>query len=120
METNEKYVGTGVMKPVDADARVKITVTADESLTVTDAVFEATGGGRLADCASVLCEQVKGRDVRDFFQMNNNVIYYNIEPDLTLSELWQASVAVLAAKRAAAEICRKNGIEYDAGSCCCV
>ena len=42
--------------------------------------------------------------------MNNNVIYYNMEEDLVREELYLASVCVLAAKRAAADWCRKNGV----------
>ena len=115
---NERYVG--VMRPLDVDAKAAVAITVGENHEVLTAEAETEGGSRLRECAAVLCEQLVGKDARDFFQMNNNVIYYNIEPELTLSELWQASVAVMAAKRAAADYCRKNGIPYDAGSCQCV
>ena len=113
-------VYSGTMKPADAEERVTIFIEADENHLVTKATFDAEGGERLKACAETLCEQLLEKDVRDFFQMTNNVIYYNIEPDLRLNELYLASIAVMAAKRAAADYCRKNGIAFDAGTCCCV
>ena len=113
-------VYTGTVKPADAEERVTIRIETDENHVVTSASFDAEGGERLRDCARVLCEQLLEKDVCDLFQMTNNVIYYNVEPDLKRDELYLASICVLAAKRAAADCCRKNGLPFETGCCDCV
>ncbi|MBR5410632.1 MAG: hypothetical protein IK104_08160 [Clostridia bacterium] len=119
MDANDKLTGVGVSRPLDAEAEAEITLVLAPDFTVQSAAFRVSGGGRLADCAEALCGQLEGHDVRDLFQMTNNVIYYNVEPDLTRADLWQASVCVLAAKRAAADVCRKNGLKFET-ECDCV
>jgi len=119
MEVN-KDIGVGLMKPADADESVKYTVKV-ENFFITEASFECTENSPvLENCAETLRNMILEKDVRDLFQMTNNVIYYNIEPDLKRDELYLASICVLAAKRAAADWCRKNGVEFEEGSCNCV
>lgn len=118
--SENKNIGVGLMKPLDAEEQAKITITVGDDFLVTDARFETQGNEVMERCARVLCEQLLEKDVRDFFQMTNNVIYYNIEPDLTMRELYLATIAVMAAKRAAADYCKKNNIPFDAGSCHCI
>ena len=93
-------------------------------LTVADAAvvslsYAAADNEPLERCMKTLGAVLPGRPVADLFQMNNNVIYYNIEPELTRSELVNASYAVIAVKRAAADWCRKNGVDYDPSVCGC-
>ena len=111
--------GFGRMKPADAEEFAEITVTVENGL-VADAAFACTENETLKNCAATLCRQIKGFPAADLLQMNNNVIYYNIEPELQRHELYLASACVLAAKRAAADWCRKNNVPFAEGDCCCV
>ena len=43
-----------------------------------------------------------------------------MEAPLPRDRMYLASVCVLAAKRAAADWCRKNGVPFDSGCCDCV
>ena len=66
-----------------------------------------------------MCRVIAEHEATDLFQMNNNAVYYNAEPALALEELYKASIAVLAAKRAAADWCRKNGRALPEQDGCC-
>lgn len=111
--------GLGRMKPADAEEFAEITLTVENGL-VAHAAFVCSENAVLRNCAATLCRQIQGFPAADLFQMNNNVIYYNIDPELQRHELYLASICVLAAKRAAADWCRKNGLPFNEGDCCCV
>ena len=110
--------GFGRMQPADAPEYAEITITVENGL-VAAAEFACAENDTLRRCAETLCRQIVGFPAADLFQMNNNVIYYNMEEELALDELYLASVCVLAAKRAAADWCRKNGVLFDEGCCGC-
>ena len=116
-----KNTGSGVVKPLDADERIAITITAPDG-EITDASYTCEGGDAARRCAAAVCRVIVGHGVTELFQMNNNAVYYNVEPQLGLHELYHASVAVLAAKRAAADWCRKNGVGIPAAEdgCACI
>ena len=116
---NDKNTGAGRVQPADAPEFAEITLTVENGL-VAAAAFTCSENPVLQNCAAVLCRQIEGFPAADLLQMNNNVIYYIIEPELRLPELYLASVCVLAAKRAAADWCRKNGVPFDSGCCDCV
>lgn len=107
---DEKNTGRGLVKPLDADeeAAVTIAVSAGE---ITDASFSCSPDEYLTACAETLCAVIKEKPVTDIFQMNANAVFYNIETDLPRNKLYCASMVVTAAKRAAADWCKKNGIE---------
>ena len=119
MET--KHTGVGRVQPQDAAAFMEITV-AEESGEIARADCRCSEDETLARCGKTLCGLLPGHAVTDVFLTDNNVIYYNIDPPLTRQELWMASMAVLAAKRAAADWCKKNGVPVpaDETGCACL
>ena len=119
MTTSDLSVGFGRVKPVDAPEFCEITLKAENAL-VAEAQFCCSENETLRACAETLCRAVTGFPAADILQINNNVIYYNLEEDLPREKMYLASVCVLAAKRAAADWCRKNGVPFDAGCCDCV
>ena len=106
----DKNTGTGLIKPLDADESVEITVTVTDG-EITDASFTCSEDVYLTACAETLCRVIKDKPAADIFQMNANAVFYNIDCDLPRNRLYCASMVVTAAKRAAADWCRKNGIE---------
>ena len=103
------HIGKGFLKPLDADEYVGITICEKDGC-VERAAYTAGGGETVARCAETVCSVITGHGIVELFQMNNKAVYYNIEPELTLHELYKATIAVTAAKRAAADWCRKNGV----------
>ena len=118
---NDLNTGKGTVRPLDADAFMEITITEENGI-VTKADFRCTDEAVLTRCGETICRALPDHPVTDLFYMSNNVVYYNIEPELQLSELFNATMAVFAAKRAAADWCRKNGVAVpaDADACGCV
>lgn len=116
---NDLNVGVGRIEPADAPVFAEITLTVRDGL-VNDASFTCSPQPVLSACAEALCRSISGFPAADLFQINNNVIYYNTERELKREELWLASVCVLAAKRAAADWCRKNGVPFQSDCCDCV
>lgn len=112
-------VGVGRVQPADAPEFAEITLTVQGGL-VAGAAFTCSPQPVLTACAEALCRSIQGFPAADLFQMNNNVIYYNMERELKREELYLASVCVLAAKRAAADWCRKNGVPFKSDCCDCV
>ena len=114
------HTGTGSVRPLDTDAFMEITVL-EKNGAVTAARFRCADDPVLRRCGETLCRLLPDRPVTDLFYMSNNAVYYNSEPALRLNELFNATVAVLAAKRAAADWCRKNGVRIppDADVCGC-
>ena len=108
--TEDKNTGMGQLKPLDADESMEITIKVSCGI-ISSAAFECTDDEYLTACAGAVCDVITGRPAEDVFQMNANAVYYNIETDLPRSKLYCASMAVTAAKRAAADWCAKNGIE---------
>ena len=115
----DKTTGFGRVKPADAPEYAEITLRVENGL-VANASFACTEDETLRACAETLCRSIVGFPAADLFQMNNNVIYFNLEEELPREKLYLASVCVLAAKRAAADWCRKNGVPFDADCCDCV
>ena len=119
MTTSDLSTGFGRVKPADAPEFCEITLKVENAL-VAGADFRCSENGTLCACAETLCRAVVGFPAADLLQINNNVIYFNLETDLPRGEMYLASVCVLAAKRAAADWCRKNGVPFDAGCCDCI
>jgi hypothetical protein len=118
MTNPDLTVGFGRMKPADAEEFAEITLTVENG-NVSKAEFACSENETLRMCAETLCGAVTGFPAADLLQMNNNVIYYNAPFELGRDELHLASVCVLAAKRAAADWCRKNGVPFEPGCCNC-
>ena len=114
----DTHVGRGAVQPLDTDERIEITIFEAEGRIVR-AEYAATGDAATGRCAETVCRVIAEHGVTELFQMNNNAVYYNAEPALALEELYKASVAVLAAKRAAADWCRKNGLALPEQDGCC-
>ena len=116
-----KHTGTGRVWPKDVPAFMELTLT-EENGEILRAEFRCSKDDALARCGSTLCALLPGHAVCDLFFTDNNVIYYNIDPPLKRDALWKASLAVLAAKRAAANWCGKNGVPVPAGEdgCACL
>ncbi len=110
--------GFGRMQPADAEQFAEITLTVENGA-VKNAAFTCSENETLKACAEALCGAVIGFPAPDLLQMNNNVIYYNTDRALPREELYLASVCVLAAKRAAADWCEKNGVPYQKDDCGC-
>ena len=107
---NDKNTGIGLIKPLDADESAEISLAVSDGVIVS-ATFTCTPDIYLTACAETLCKVIKDKPAADIFQMNANAVYYNIETDLPRGKLYCASMVVTAAKRAAADWCKKNGIE---------
>lgn len=115
------HTGVGVVQPRDAAEFMEITLT-EETGGIAGATFRCSENETLARCGETLCRLLPGHRVTDVFLTDNNTVYYNVEPPLKRNELWLAPIAVLAAKRAAADWCRKNGVPVPAaetGCACC-
>ncbi len=115
----DKNTGFGRVQPKDAPDWAEITLSVENGA-VAAAAFSCSENDTLRACAETLCAAVAGFPAADLLQMNNNVIYYNLEEDLKREDLYLASVCVLAAKRAAADWMRKNGLPLPENDCCCV
>lgn len=114
---NER-TGTGRVQPLDAAEFMEISLT-ETNGEIETAAFSCSENEILARCGETLCRLLPGHPVTDLFLTDNKIVYYNIEPPLQRSELWLASMAVLAAKRAAADWCRKNGAPVPAAETGC-
>ena len=97
------------MQPQDVAVFMEITLTEADG-GIAGATFRCSENETLARCGETLCSLLPGHAVTDLFLTDNNAVYYNIQPPLARGELWMASVAVFAAKRAAADWCKKNGV----------
>ena len=113
-------MGAGRVQPKDAPDFAELTLT-EEAGSIARAEFRCSENETLIRCCNTLCGLLPGHAVSDLFLTDNNVIYYNIHPPLKRDELWMASVALLAAKRAAVDWHRKNGIPVpvDETGCAC-
>lgn len=116
-----KHIGFGRVQPKDVPDFMEITLT-EENGAVARADFRCNENETLTRCGETLCGLLPGHKAPDLFLTDNNVIYYNIDPPLSRDELWMASVTVLAAKRAAADWCKKNGVPVPANEtgCACL
>ena len=102
-------MGKGLLKPLDTDEYIEVTIHEKDGC-VESAEYVFGGGETVGRCAETVCRVITEHEIVDIFQMNNKAIYYNIEPELSLRELYMATIAVMAAKRAAADWCKKNGV----------
>ncbi len=113
-----KNTGFGRVAPADAPEFAECTLTVHNGA-VESAAFTCSENETLRLCAQTLCGAICGFPAADLMQMNNNVISYNMEKELARGELYLASMCVLAAKRAAADWLRKNGLPVPGDACCC-
>ncbi len=117
----DKHLGVGFVQPTDAEEFMEITIREKDGK-ITSADFRCSDNEALIRCGKTLCAVLPEHPAADLFQMNNNVIYYNIDPPLTRRELYFATMAVFAAKRAAAAWCIKNNVPVPAqdNGCTCI
>lgn len=108
--TADKNKGTGLLKPLDADESIEINIEVKNG-EIISAAFSCSPDAYLTACAEALCAVIQYKPVTDLFQMNANAVIYNVENDLPRAKLYCASMAVTAAKRAAADWCKKNDVE---------
>jgi len=109
--------GTGRIAPLDVKEFIEVTVTVEGDF-IADAHFVCTDDPVVRDCANAVCEVMKEKPFRDVMQMNGNAVIYNTECDLERGQLYLASMAVMAAKRAVADYSRKNGITLPSDDTC--
>ena len=115
------HIGVGRLQPLDTDEYVEITLYEKDGC-VAKADFTFGGDEATGRCAEAVCRAIAEHGITELFQMNNNVVYYNTEPALAVHELYKACIAVRAAKRAAADWCKKNGVPVPAqpDGCSCI
>lgn len=101
--------GAGRAAPLDVDESVEISIRAENGVVVS-ADFCCTDGEFLTLCAKTLCAVIIDKPVINLFQMNANAVFYNTDRCLPRDRLYCAYMAVTAAKRAAADWCKKNGV----------
>ncbi len=118
--TDDKNTGFGTVSPLDTDEKAGISITVENGL-VSSAEYDCSPDTYIKQCAEALCGVITGMPALDLFQMNANAVYYNLEKELPRNKLYCASMAVTAAKRAAADWCRKNGIDvpHPENGCSC-
>ena len=117
----DQHTGVGYLKPLDVDEFMEITLREADGL-ITAADFRCSDAEALIRCGKTLCALLPGFPVADLFLTDNNAVYYNVDPPLERHELYFATMAVFAAKRAAANWCKKNNVPIPAGAdgCSCV
>ena len=115
---NAKNTGVGKSAPLDTDEYVCITLTAENG-SVVQASFAAEGCAYLHACAETLCAVLIDKPVVDILQMTNMAIVYNMDTDLPAHYFYCSHMAALAAKNAAKDYLRKNGIEFEDTGCRC-
>ena len=98
----DKHTGVGRIRPLDAEEFMEITLR-EENENIAGADFRCSETPALIRCGETLCRLLPGFPVVDLFRTDNNVIYYNIDPPLQRHELYFATMAVFAAKRAVAD-----------------
>lgn len=112
----DKSIGFGSFHPADAKQYAEITIEVRNG--ITQKADFATNDITVKKCAEALCELITGFPTADILQMNNNAVYYNIDEKLPLDSLFCATIAVNAAKKAAIDYMKKNGIEIPNGTVC--
>lgn len=117
----ENHSGVGFVQPLDAEEFIEITLR-EANGEITAADFRCSENEVLCRCGETLCAILPAHPVTDLFLINNNAVYYNIEPSLKRHELYFATMAVLAAKRAAAAWCIKNNVPVPVqeNGCTCI
>lgn len=115
-QKTDKNTGFGSFHPLDAKEYAEVTIFAENGIT-THAESESNDN-TVSKCADALCRLIVGFPVADILQMNNNAVYYNIGEKLPLDSLFCATIAVNAAKKAAIDYMKKNGIEIPNGAVC--
>ena len=104
----DKNIGFGSFPPEDAEQYAEITIEVRDG--ITQKADFATNDITVKKCAEALCELITGFPAADILQMNNKAVYYNIDEKLPLDSLFCATIAVNAAKKAAIDYMKKNGI----------
>ena len=72
---------TGTMKPLDAEEYAAITLTAAANGEIAAASYECSGDPLLRACCEALCGVLVDKPIYDVMQINNNAVYYNMEPE---------------------------------------
>ena len=117
----DEHTGVGRIQPLDAEEFMEIRIR-EKDKTIEAAEYRCSSNAVLARCGETLCSLLPGHAVTDLFLTDNKVVYYNIDPPLGRDELYFASMAVFAAKRAAAAWCKKNNTAVPAQTdgCGCI
>lgn len=112
----DKNIGFGSFHPEDAEQYAEITIEVRDG--ITQKADFATNDITVKKCAEALCELITGFPAADILQMNNKAVYYNIDEKLPLDSLFCATIAVNAAKKAAIDYMKKNGIDIPDDAVC--
>lgn len=113
---NTKNIGFGSFHPADAEQYAEITIEVKNK--ITEKADFTSNDETVAKCAKAICRLIVGFPAEDILQMNNKAVYYNIEEDLPLDRLFCATIAVNAAKKAAMDYMKKNGIAIPSDTLC--
>ena len=117
MDTDSsKNIGFGSFHPADAEEYAEITITVKDK--ITEKADYDSNDETVKKCAAAICRLIAGFPAEDILQMNNKAVYYNIDEELPLDRLFCATIAVNAAKKAAMDYMRKNGIEIPSDAVC--
>lgn len=116
MNTNKSNTGFGSFHPSDAGQYAEITITVKNG--ITEKAEFRTNDETVKKCAQALCELITGFPTADILQINNNAVYYNIDEKLPLENLFCATIAVTAAKKAAIDYLKKNSIPFPSDNIC--
>ncbi len=113
-----KNLGIGKSVPLDTNETVVVTLVVDENGMISSCGYSVEGSAYLDDCARTLCDVLPEKPVIDVLQMTNMAIVYNMETDLPAQFFYCSHMATVAAKNAAKDYLRKNGIPFEDDSCC--
>lgn len=113
-----KNLGIGKSAPLDTNETVVVTLTVDENGLISACGYSVEGCAYLDDCARTLCDVLPEKPVIDVLQMTNMAIVYNMETELPAQFFYCSHMATVAAKNAAKDYLRKNGIAFEDDSCC--
>ena len=113
-----KNLGIGKSVPLDSNETVVVTLVVDENGMISSCGYSVEGSAYLDDCARTLCDVLPDKPVIDVLQMTNMAIVYNMETDLPAQFFYCSHMATVAAKNAAKDYLRKNGIPFEDDSCC--
>ena len=110
--------GEGRVSPLDTNEFILIRIKVEDGITVA-AEYECTDDEYVRDCCEALCSVMTGLPFADIMQADGRAVIYNTRRELPREKLYLASMAVLAAKRAAQDCAKKNGTELAGGPCSC-
>lgn len=117
-DMENKNSGAGMCHSEDENEYARVEIGVSDGV-ISTAAWSCADDIYLEECVRTVCAVIKDKPAADVLQMNNNAVYYNCEKELPRTELYKATLAVIAAKRAAADYCRKNNIKVPEGVCGC-